>query len=236
MNIAVGSFNIMKTVQDFYKLLKSFYAKEVPANLHDKISHKIVSKCLEDLEAYSEKDPAANSDPQYVLACRSNFRAVAAYRVAHEILRLENLFANARFVAARISETAKIKYGIEIHPKATIGRRFVVDHGIGTVIGETTEIGDDCYILQCVILGARGIASNPDGKRHPTLGNRVQIGAFARILGPVSIGDDCFIGPHCLIKEDVERGSSVTIITSQQYTKHRMPALFQTAALVESTV
>lgn len=85
-----------------------------------------------------------------------------------------------------------------------------MDHGFGTVICETTEIGDDCYLLDSVTLGASGIAGNPSGQRHPSIGHRVEIGAFARIFGCIHIGDDVFIGPHCVIKEDVPARSAIT--------------------------
>ncbi|MFC0691025.1 serine O-acetyltransferase [Paraburkholderia humisilvae] len=103
--------------------------------------------------------------------------------------------------------------------RCTIGKRFILDHGVGTVVGETAVIGDDCYILGGVTLGAVGIAGNPPGKRHPVLGDRVEVGAFTRILGRVEIGDEVFIGPHCVITQDVPSGSIVTVRTSVQITR-----------------
>lgn len=222
--------------ENIHVLLRSLLYGRVPNHLHNVIINKVLPKCLEDVISFSEKDPAAKNNPFYVLNCRSSYRSVAAYRVAHEIIKMENYFKKAMFTATLISETAKIQLGIEIHPSAHIGRRLVIDHGIGTVIGETTEIGDDCYILQCVILGARGISSNPNTKRHPTIGNRVQLGAFARVLGPILVGDDCFIGPHCLITQNVERGASVTLVTSQQIMKHQKYTSNSSLKLMEAVI
>ena len=111
--------------------------------------------------------------------------------------------------------------GVEIHPGATIGPHFVIDHGFGTVIGETAFVGSDCYFLQGVILGSLGISSNPLGKRHPTIGNRVEIGAFSKILGPVSIGDDVKISPGCLVNFDVDSNSRVLSINECQVINSR---------------
>jgi serine O-acetyltransferase len=124
--------------------------------------------------------------------------------------------AEANMQAAIISNRGKLLSGAEIHHRCTIGRRFILDHGIGAVIGETTHIGDDCYVLGGVVLGATGISGNPFGKRHPTLGNRVQVGSFSSIFGPVSIGDDVFIGPHCVIKDDVPANAIVTLKSELQ--------------------
>lgn len=106
--------------------------------------------------------------------------------------------------------------GAEVHFRSKIGARFIIDHGVGTVIGETSIIGDDCYILGGVTLGARGISSNASTQRHPKIGNRVQIGAFASVLGSVSIGDDAFIGPGCIVTKDVPPSARVQVKTSLQ--------------------
>ena len=94
----------------------------------------------------------------------------------------------------------------------------MLDHGHGTVIGETCEIGDDCYLLQSVILGATGIVSIPSIKRHPSLGNNVRVGGFARIFGPVNIGDNVLISPHCVITTDIPSNSKVRIVNQLQIT------------------
>lgn len=106
--------------------------------------------------------------------------------------------------------------GAEIHFRSRIGARFIIDHGMGTVIGETSTIGDDCYVLGGVTLGARGISDNPSSPRHPTLGNRVQIGAFASVLGAIHVGDGAFIGPGCIITKDVPAAARVQVKTSLQ--------------------
>jgi len=119
--------------------------------------------------------------------------------------------AHLKYIAKSITEKAKLESGIEIHPAAKIGDYFVIDHGVGTVIGETCEIGEHCYILQGVILGSTGIAYNPLEKRHPTLGNNVEIGAHARILGPITIGDNVKVSPYSVIREDIPSNTSVII-------------------------
>lgn len=122
----------------------------------------------------------------------------------------------------RISFYARSQTGTEIHPEAVIGRRFVIDHGWGTVIGQTAKIGDDCYLLNDVTLGGRAVANAPDGKRHPTIGDRVQICARAKVFGPVVVGDDCFIGPDVTISTDLPAGTRV--LASQSQNAHLLGA------------
>lgn len=184
----------------------------------------LVESVSEDLLALAKKDPAAHSDPVFVLKTYTSFKAVLHYRLANTLLTSPYLvgFEEQRSMfAAIIAGRGKILSGAEIHPRARIGRRFVLDHGFGTVIGETTEIGEDCYVLGSATLGANGIAGNSAGARHPLIGNRVQIGAFARIFGRVNIGDDVFIGPHCVIKEDVPSRTTVTVRTQYQIARQR---------------
>jgi carbonic anhydrase/acetyltransferase-like protein (isoleucine patch superfamily) len=120
-------------------------------------------------------------------------------------------------IAARaISEAAKVRSGVEIHPAATIGPRFVVDHGMGTVVGEDVRMGSDCYLLQGVVLGALSIADNPSGGRHPHLGDRVEVGGFGRVLGPVTVGADVVIGSHALVRTDVPAGARVAVLHQYQ--------------------
>ncbi|WP_211107271.1 serine O-acetyltransferase [Azospirillum thermophilum] len=184
----------------------------------------VVNVACGDLDVFTKKDPAANNDSHRVAHAYSSYRAVLHYRLAHalatspecrDLATAEELDANAHLISCR----GKLLSGAEIHHRCSIGLRFILDHGYGTVIGETTRIGDDCYVLGSVTLGATGIAGNPAAKRHPTIGNRVQIGAFSRIFGPVTIGDDVFIGPHCVIKEDIPSGSTVMLKTALQITR-----------------
>jgi len=183
-----------------------------------------LSYASEDLLVFSEKDPAARFDPAIVAAHYSSYRAVLHYRLAHELFlaaeknNISDLEDCARIVSAR----GKLLSGAEIHHYCTIGKRFVLDHGIGTVIGETCSIGDDCYILGGVTMGSMGIANNPSCKRHPTIGDRVEIGAFARLYGNITIGDDVFIGPHCAIKEDILSGSIVTTRSEKQVIRRNL--------------
>ena len=153
----------------------------------------------DDVTAIMERDPAATSKSE-VLLLYSGLHAVMAHRVAHKINKKHPLAARA------ISQAAKFATGIEIHPGATIGRRLVIDHGTGIVIGETTEIGDDVLIYQGVTLGGTG---KDVGKRHPTIGNRVMISAGSKVLGPITIGDDSRVAAGAVVLKDVPPNSTV---------------------------
>jgi len=145
-----------------------------------------------------------------------------AYRISN-CLHLKphaNGNESCQLVAYRISEESASQTSIEIHPGAQIGRSFVIDHGVNTLIGATSQIGDYCTILQNVVLGARKITYNREGKRHPTLGNYVQVSGGVRILGPVNIGDHVCIGPDCLILEDIPDHSRVKLVKSVMVVKH----------------
>lgn len=172
-----------------------------------------------DLFALVRRDPASHGSWEYVLASYACFRAVLAYRVAHAVLTADDGDPRRLLIVARqISEDAKVRTGVEIHPAATIGPRFVVDHGFGTVVGEDVVIGADCYLLQGIVLGALGIADNATGRRHPRLGDRVQVGGFARVLGPVCVGDGAVIGSHALVRADVPPGAQVVVLHQYQMT------------------
>ena len=148
----------------------------------------------EDIRATRERDPAAKSDWEVALLY-SGVHAVAAYRLAHRIHKNGHTF-----VARAISQTARFITGIEIHPGATIGKGLVIDHGMGVVIGETAEIGDNCTLYQGVTLGGTG---KDIGKRHPTLGNNVMVGAGAKVLGPFRIGDHTKIAANAVVLAEI---------------------------------
>lgn len=187
----------------------------------------IVQELMEDVEAFASKDPAAGGDPLRIVQSYTSFKAVLHYRLAHKLDQHfsedEFQYSDLKMYAALISGRGKILSGAELHHRCRIGKRFILDHGIGTVFGETTDIGDDCYVLGGVTLGASGISNNPNGKRHPTIGNRVQIGAYARIFGVVTIGDDVIIGPQCTITKDVSCSSKVLLRTSVQVVNSPAP-------------
>lgn len=172
-----------------------------------------------DLQHFASLDPGSYGDPRLILDTYTSFACVLHYRLAHAVLCSDGDLNLRRRVARWISDRGKVISGADIHPGAAIGKRFVLDHAFGTVIGETVAIGDDCYLLGGVILGARGIAGNPSGKRHPTIGNNVQIGSFARVFGPVTVGNDVFIAPHCAVTTDVPDGSRVTLAAQLQISK-----------------
>lgn len=177
----------------------------------------VTEQAGEDLTAFAMKDPAAGRDPAFIARTYSSYSAVLHYRIAHFLYKSgghEDVMAQS--LPAMISRRGKLMSGAEIHFKSEIGERFIMDHGVGTVVGETAIIGDDCYILGGVTLGARCIDSNPSGQRHPRIGNRVQIGAFTSVLGNVQVGDEVFIGPGCIVTSDIPAGARVKVKTSLQ--------------------
>ena len=197
----------------------------------------------EDVLALASKDPAALNSADYVKKAYNSIKAVMYYRIANYIYKLKDTITdiamedyNNEFSveiqdeinqvkqiyidrARRISEIGKALTQIEIHPAAKIGHSFVIDHGVGTVIGETSEIGDNCYLLQGVILGASGIGNNHQGKRHPTLGNNVEIGACARIIGPVKVGNNVKVNSYCIVSTDIPSNCVVSIVNQLQVTR-----------------
>lgn len=152
------------------------------------------------LRAYKNYDPAAKSYLEIALLYPGP-KAILFYRVAHFFYVLR-LF----FISRLISELARFLTGIEIHPGAKIGRRLVIDHGMGVVIGETAQIGNDVIIFHGVTLG--GVKFDPV-KRHPTIGNGVLIGAGAKILGPIQLGDGVRIGANAVVTKAVPSGAIV---------------------------
>jgi len=154
----------------------------------------------QDIRAAQKKDPAAKSFLE-VLLLYQGLHALVAFRLAHIFYRMR-LFFLARF----LSQGARFFTGIEIHPGARIGKRFFVDHGMGVVIGETAIIGDDVLLYQGVTLGGTGIVT---GKRHPTIGNNVVIGAGAKVLGNITVGDNSYIGSNAVVIKDVPPNSTV---------------------------
>jgi serine O-acetyltransferase len=144
----------------------------------------------EQIDTIFREDPAAKSVIE-ILLCYPGFHAVLLHRLAHRLYK-----AGMPLIPRVISQISRFLTGIEIHPGATIGRRFFIDHGMGVVIGETTEIGDDCLLYQGVTLGGTG---NEKGKRHPTLGDHVVVGTGAKVLGNIRIGNHVKIGAGSVV-------------------------------------
>jgi serine O-acetyltransferase len=158
------------------------------------------SHVREQFDTVFKRDPAARSVLEIVL-CYPGFHAVLIHRLAHGI------YKRGWFTLARvISQFSRAMTGIEIHPGATIGRRFFIDHGMGIVIGETSEIGDDVLMYQGVTLGGTGKEA---GKRHPTIGNEVVIGTGAKILGNIRVGDHVKVGAGSVVVRSVPSHSTV---------------------------
>ncbi len=153
-----------------------------------------MSRLGETLRAYQARDPAARSRLEIFLLY-PGVHAVLYHRVAHFLYR-----HRLKFLARLVSQWSRCWTGIEIHPGAKIGRRLVIDHGMGIVIGETAEIGDDCLLYHGVTLGGTG---KDQGKRHPTLGNNVMVSAGAKVLGPFTVGDNSRIAANAVVLREV---------------------------------
>lgn len=160
----------------------------------------------EDVDAAIARDPAVQSRSEVILGY-PGLHAIWAHRVAHRLWVSEH-----RLAARLLSQAARAITGIEIHPGATIGRRFFIDHGMGVVIGETAEVGDDVMLYHDVTLGGRSLAKV---KRHPTVEDGVTIGAGARVLGPITIGKGAQVGANAVVVRDVPAGSIVVGIPGE---------------------
>jgi serine O-acetyltransferase len=163
------------------------------------------------VRTYRERDPAARSSLE-VMLCYPGLHAVMWHTFSHALWR-----RRLRLLARFSSHLARWFTGIEIHPAAKVGRRLVIDHGMGVVIGETAEIGDDCYFYHQVTLG---VARTMGGKRHPTIGNNVIIGAGAKVLGPISVGDNARIGSNAVVVEPVPSDTTVVGIPARPVDRH----------------
>ncbi len=161
---------------------------------------KIFSQIKEDIQTIYEKDPAAENLLE-VIFCYPGLHALILHRIAHKLN-----YWKIPLIPRIISNISRFFTGIEIHPAARIGRRFFIDHGMGVVIGATTIIGDDVLLYQEVTLGGTG---NEHGKRHPTLGNNIVVGAGAKVLGNIEIGSNSRIGAGSVVVESVPENSTV---------------------------
>lgn len=159
-----------------------------------------MKKMMEFLNTYKNYDPAAKSLWEIAILYPGP-KAILLHRFAHCFYQMK-LF----FLARLFSEITRFLTGIEIHPGAKLGRRLVIDHGVGVVIGETAEIGDDCIIFHGVTLG--GLKFDPV-KRHPTVGNRVLIGTGAKVLGPITVGEGAMIGANAVVIRNVPAGATM---------------------------
>lgn len=170
----------------------------------------------DDLAAAKRSDPAARNSLE-VAVLYSGLHAVWWHRLAHRCWTASPLL---KPVGRFISQFSRWLTGIEIHPGATIGPRLFIDHGMGVVIGETAEIGADVMLYHGVTLGGR---TTTPGKRHPTLGNRVTIGAGAKLLGPISVGDDAQIGANAVVVKDVPAGAIAVGVPAKNRLGNAMP-------------
>ncbi len=162
------------------------------------------------IKAYRNYDPAAKSFLE-ILLLYPGPRALFFHRIAHAFYNFK-----LYFIARLIADISRTVTGIEIHPGAVIGKRLVIDHGVGCVVGETAVIGDDCIIFHGVTLG--GLKFSPT-KRHPTVGNNVMLGTGAKVLGPIHIGNNSRIGANAVVMRDVPEGATIVAPASVEILK-----------------
>ena len=184
----------------------------------------MLKKIKDEFDAIFERDPAAQSHFE-ILTCYPGVHALLIHRISH---RLWNL--GLRWPARFLSHLARWLTGIEIHPGATIGCRVFIDHGLGVVIGETAVIGDDCTLYHSVTLGG---TSWKKGKRHPTLGNGVVVGAGAKLLGPILVGDGARVGSNSVVLKNVPAGATVVGIPSHRVNPDRKAQEAQRQAIAD---
>lgn len=177
---------------------------------------KIVYQAFGDLIMFSKKDPSADGNALYILESYLSYQATLMYRISHLVGIKYDIV-----LSRKLSERSKLYTGIEIHPLAKIGKNFVLDHGIGTVIGETVSIGDNCYFLQNIILGSKNISNNKNEVRHPQIGNNVEIGGYVRIYGNIKIGNNVKISPHAVIRSSIPDDTSVILGCDYQILKNK---------------
>ncbi|WP_223668967.1 serine O-acetyltransferase [Kangiella shandongensis] len=170
------------------------------------------ARIKEDIKSVYHRDPAARNNFE-ILTNYPGLHAIWFHRLSHKLWR-----ANWKWLARTLSTLARWLTGIEIHPGAKIGRRFFIDHGMGVVIGETAEIGDDCTLYHGVTLG--GTSWN-EGKRHPTLENDVVIGAGAKVLGPITLHKGARVGSNAVVNKDVPEDTTVVGIPARQVSKQK---------------
>lgn len=170
------------------------------------------ARIREDICCIFDRDPAARNVFE-IVTTYPGLHAIFIHHISHWLWR-----RGFKWLARVLSNVARLFTGIEIHPGATIGRRFFIDHGMGVVIGETAEIGDDCTLYHGVTLGG---TSWQKGKRHPTLGNDVVIGAGAKILGPITLANGARVGSNAVVVKDVPEGATVTGIPGRIVTPRK---------------
>lgn len=171
-----------------------------------KTIYAVTEEVKDSVAAVKDRDPAARSTAE-ILLLYSGVHAVLSHRLAHKLQNEKHYFS-----ARLVSQLSRHMTGIEIHPGATIGKGFFIDHGMGVVIGETTEIGDNCTLYQGVTLGGTG---KDLGKRHPTLGDNVMVGAGAKVLGPILIGSNSKIASNAVVLHPVPENSTAVGIPAK---------------------
>jgi len=198
---------INDAANEFYGIAQDMYKNGAKlAKKACRTAKEAAKEIKADVAAVRERDPAASSDIE-VLLLYSGLHAVLSHRAAHALHKKGHVLT-----ARAISQAAKFVTGIEIHPGAKIGHGLFIDHGSGVVIGETAEIGDNCTIYQGATLGGTG---KDTGKRHPTLGNNVMVGAGAKVLGPFTVGDNAKIAANAVVLHAIPANSTAVGIPAR---------------------
>lgn len=179
--------------------------------------HTMFARLRENIAVVFDRDPAARSTWE-VLTCYPGLHALTFHQLANWLWS-----HGFKWLARLVSHLSRFFTGIEIHPGASIGRRVFIDHGMGIVIGEHAVIGDDCTLYQGITLGGLGLASKP-GKRHPTLARGVVVGAGAKLIGPIEIGENAKIGPNAVVIKDVPPGAVMVANLARMVDKSREQA------------
>lgn len=245
---------VNKVVEIIKKVLPEKYYATIGITSEDvfEFAHRVVKDWLiDDIITYAEKDPAAKEDYYYIYSACKGFEALMYYRIAHMFIVSEKFSDEnscqeyLRTIARKITEEAKVKTGVDINPACVIGKRCIIDHGVRThigggvesfngtsVYGETAIIGDDCTILNDVVIGAYEVNNGQvGGRRHPKIGNKVTICSGARIFGSIVVGDNAYIGTKVIICHDVPQGCSVTLKSQYQISNMVFVENIQTDAI-----
>lgn len=197
--------------------------------IFQKVYHKMQSNykfILQDIDAVIARDPATKNKTEALLCC-SGLQAIIIYRFNHYLWK-----KNFKLLSRVISQFARFLTGVEIHPAARVGKGFFIDHGMGVVIGETAEIGDNVTLYHDVTLGGTTVfdkSGKVTTKRHPTIGNNVIIGSGAQVLGPIKVGDNAKIGSNAIVTKDVEANTTVVGMAA-----HKVAALKKEQSLFQA--
>lgn len=213
-------FDYEISVNGIKNLITNYFGKILTDEQITTIAITVNDQINEDVKFIASLDPSQNNVNKVKSLKTKSLVATVCYRVANFIYYYEDVLIEVRQKLAReFMELVACKTLIDIHPGAKIGKCFFIDHGVNVVIGETCEIGDNCNIFNDVVLGSKNVKTAKAVKRHPTVKNNVTICAGSRVLGNITVGDNCFISPHAVVLDDVPDNTHVGIVNQLQLTK-----------------